>query len=382
MTMQAIAVIGANFGDEGKGLLTDFLSTREIGPALVVRFNGGAQAGHTVVTPEGSRHIFHHFGSGTLAGKATYLSEHFIVNPFLWSKEYDELSVFGVDRKMYVHPDALVTTYLDMLVNQEVEAQRANRHGSCGVGINETMIRDGKGPRIRVRDLNDPARLRQILDDIRDISKSDTYLRQRLTELGIKNPSSLFYERACSEMIKESFIECARAFVDSNQIIGDEIFSEVKGTAIFEGAQGLLLDQDYLEFFPHLTHSKTGLHNICEIARRLNFSIRPIYVTRTYMTRHGRGPFPSEAPDLKFDDETNVPNPWQETLRFGNLDLKRMEKTIRADLANARGVQIESPSLAVTHLDQSPVPDSLSDILPIRYLSNGPRRDQVSEDRI
>lgn len=377
--MQAIAVIGANFGDEGKGLLTDYLSAHEIGPALVVRFNGGAQAGHTVVTPNGSRHIFHHFGSGTLAGKPTYLSEHFIVNPFLWSMEYKELGAFRMNRKMYVNPEARVTTYADMLVNQEVEAQRTNRHGSCGVGINETVIRDEKGPQIRVKDLKTRSRLQEILNDIRDISKPDTYLLQRLTDLGVTNPSSQFNERVRSDALKESFIKCAQAFVDKNQIIGDEIIHALKSNLIFEGAQGLLLDQDNLEFYPHLTHSKTGLANICEIAQRLNFSIRPIYVTRTYMTRHGRGPFPSESSDLKFDDETNIPNLWQETLRFGTLDLKRMQKNILADMANAKDVKIESPSLAVTHVDQSPIPDSLREILPIRYLANGPRRDQVNE---
>ena len=70
--MKAYAVIGANYGDEGKGLITDYLC-RQVENPLVIRFNGGAQAGHTVTTPEGIRHIFSHFGSGTLAG-ASYLS--------------------------------------------------------------------------------------------------------------------------------------------------------------------------------------------------------------------------------------------------------------------------------------------------------------------
>ena len=70
------AIIGANYGDEGKGLLTDYYAAKSK-HSVVVRFNGGPQAGHTVVTPEGKRHVFSHYGSGTLAGAQTFLSKHF-----------------------------------------------------------------------------------------------------------------------------------------------------------------------------------------------------------------------------------------------------------------------------------------------------------------
>ena len=63
-------VIGANFGDEGKGLMTDYFASKS-NKSLVVRFNGGGQAGHTVTTKDGRRHVFHHFGSGIFAGADT-----------------------------------------------------------------------------------------------------------------------------------------------------------------------------------------------------------------------------------------------------------------------------------------------------------------------
>ena len=90
--MQGSVVIGANYGDEGKGLMTDFLC-RQHSADLVVRFNGGAQAGHTVVTPEGERHVFHHIGSGYFAGVPTYLSKFFVSNPVLFKQEYQELRI-------------------------------------------------------------------------------------------------------------------------------------------------------------------------------------------------------------------------------------------------------------------------------------------------
>src|ERR1041384_2446319 len=85
------AVIGANWGDEGKGLITDYLAAKEPDSSLVIRFNGGANAGHTVVTPAGLRHVFGHYGSGTLAGARTFLSRHFICNPILCNREFRHL---------------------------------------------------------------------------------------------------------------------------------------------------------------------------------------------------------------------------------------------------------------------------------------------------
>jgi len=80
-------VIGSNFGDEGKGLITDYFAN-QYPNGIVVRFNGGVQASHTVITPNSIRHMFSHFGSGTLSGLPTHLSEFFIANPIIFKKEY------------------------------------------------------------------------------------------------------------------------------------------------------------------------------------------------------------------------------------------------------------------------------------------------------
>ena len=139
-------VIGANFGDEGKGLMTDYFchqSTLRGEKSLVVLHNGGAQRGHTVVTPDGNRHVFHHFGSGTLVGADTYLSEEFVLNPMIFRQEWEELESTKAIPKVYVNHTCRVTTPFDMILNQIIEESRDNaRHGSCGMGIHETMIRD------------------------------------------------------------------------------------------------------------------------------------------------------------------------------------------------------------------------------------------------
>jgi adenylosuccinate synthase len=155
------AVIGGQLGDEGKGLITDFLSNHL---TLVVRFNGGAQAGHTVVLPDGRRHEFHHFGAGCFKAACTLLSRHFIVNPLLYAKEYHSPELKGIRKTVYVDPRCRVTTPLDMMLNTLVEERRgAQRHGSCGVGINETVTRcwSDYGQPLTVQDFTVPRRTTQ-----------------------------------------------------------------------------------------------------------------------------------------------------------------------------------------------------------------------------
>ena len=138
--MKAFVVIGAGYGDEGKGLVTDYL-TEKTGSRVVCRFNGGSQAAHTV-NRAGYRHIFNTMSSGSLAGADTYLSNQFIVNPYVL---FDELVTMSKNRKLprvYCHPNARVTTIFDMAINNILEMSRGDgRHGSCGLGINETVVR-------------------------------------------------------------------------------------------------------------------------------------------------------------------------------------------------------------------------------------------------
>ena len=122
----AQVVIGAQFGDEGKGRLIDAYAAPLGSQALVIRFNGGAQAGHTVVTPEGMRHVFSHIGSGALVGAATFLSRFFVCHPMLFRKEIESLAIQGVQPDVYVDPQSPVTTPYDMMLNQIIERERVD----------------------------------------------------------------------------------------------------------------------------------------------------------------------------------------------------------------------------------------------------------------
>lgn len=164
--MKAYAVLGANFGDEGKGLTTDYLASQQTNNSIVVRFNGGAQAAHTVQTPLNQRHVFKHIGSGSFCNSATFLSEFFICNPLLFRNEYEQLLNYNLTPQIYVHPQAIITTPYDMMINQIAEEHRGNnRHGSCGVGINETVERSVHPEfTLRVQDLYNREQLIQVLD--------------------------------------------------------------------------------------------------------------------------------------------------------------------------------------------------------------------------
>ena len=266
MAKQIKVVIGANFGDEGKGLMTDYFCKRlsESGSVLNIRFNGGAQAGHTVVVPtlgQQKRHVFSHFGAGSFVnGTDTYLSGNFILNPILFCRERDEMyRNFWFYPKVYIHESCKITTPFDMLVNQIVERSRGDqRHGSCGVGINETVVRYrnyGIGHTITpktIRSLD----LKYLLSYQRDV-----YLSKRLKELGVSNISLNDLGVILSENIIDNWIAQVNEMMDYCQVVNDDIVHDYDGL-VFEGAQGLLLDEMYEEFAPYLTTSRTGIPGV------------------------------------------------------------------------------------------------------------------------
>lgn len=346
---RADVVIGSAFGDEGKGLITDVLASRHAG-TLVVRFNGGAQAGHTVVTPDGRRHVFSHFGSGALAGAATLLSRFFVVNPVLFHPERERLARLGVCPKVLIDPRAAVTTPFDMFVNTALERRRGSgRHGSCGVGFGETVGRSSETSfGLTVGDLAAPGRkLRAIRDQ---------WLPRRLSQLGLAMTEAE-RDTLLAEGLLARFITDAAGMLDVCTLADEGIALRRAAHVVFEGAQGLLLDQD-MGYLPHVTRSHTGLRNVGALLTGTGITQLDVhYVLRPYLTRHGAGPLPGELaapPYPGIVDLTNLPNAWQGPLRFALLDLDRLSTTITRDRAHARlpaHVRLRK-HVAVTCLDQ------------------------------
>ncbi len=346
--MRAWAVIGANYGDEGKGRVVDWLAARCQAPAIVVRSNGGAQAGHTVKVGA-LRHVFHHFGSGTFRNAATHLSRYMVSHPILWGEERAKLASIGLRPRITADGRGFVTTPWDMMVNQAAEMARGTgRHGSCGMGFGETVGRaEETGFRLTVADLFETGldtKLRAIRDE---------WLPWRAAALGLDVSAAALAHAGDAAVLNRFAREC-RKFAAGMVPQSDATLGSAGASLIFEGAQGLLLDQQGAGF-PHVTRSNTGMTNVTAIAAEAGLrDVRPVYVTRAYLTRHGRGPMLDERSIDEWyavDDPTNRPNPWQETLRYGLLDPKLLGARIAADFRSAPLAR--EPSIAVTCLDQA-----------------------------
>lgn len=352
MSKKAKIVIGANFGDEGKGLVTDFLTSQTDKQTLIIRHNGGAQAAHTVQLPNGHRHVFKHFGSGSFLGAHTYLSRFFVCNPILFFQELEKLNEHGLEcPTVYISPQSPVTTPYDMMINQMIEEDRAgNRHGSCGVGFGETVERtENSDITLFFKDLNDDQSLRKKLEKIQT-----HWVPERLKALGIETITDEWQERLQSDEIFERYIEEVENFLNLVSIEPHNLLNQYEDI-IFEGAQGLLLDQDH-EYFPHVTRSYTGIKNACIIAAENNINdLEVTYITRAYNTRHGAGPFEYELPEKPYEkiiDQTNIYNMYQHDLRFGWLNIDKLKSSIKKDLENKLPSLNIVYNLAVTCLDQ------------------------------
>ncbi|SHI87166.1 adenylosuccinate synthase [Nocardiopsis flavescens] len=332
-------VVDLGFGDAGKGVTVDLLCARRRYGA-VVRANGGAQAAHNVVAPDGRHHTFSQFGAGTLAPGGpvpTHLSRLMVVDPFALAAEGAHLESLGVaDPFALVTADAraLIATPWHQEANRVRETARGrDRHGSCGMGVGEAtayaLARPGDAP--TVGDCLRPAVLRRKLHRLAD------HLEALCRELGADAGGGPDVE------------ECAAAYGAFARRIGivDEAYLPgllSRSPVVFEGAQGVLLDE-WHGFHPHTTWSTTTTANPLALLAEAGAGARRIGVVRTYTTRHGAGPLPTEDPGLAavLPERHNGTHPWQGAFRTGHLDLAAH----RYALAATGGVD----SLVVTHAD-------------------------------
>lgn len=357
-------IIGANYGDEGKGLATNHFA-EEAQKAeklcLNILYNGGCQRGHTVETADGKRHVFHHFGAGTFAGAETYFDKDFIVNPMEFMREYRELEQMGVKPICYISPECRVTTPFDMMLNQIIEDARGEkRHGSCGMGIFETRRRYGLSSSTTLRALKFQELAKLPKEHLKLYLQAlyELYFKYQLDEFGIDITNTLFRDFDCAGAI-EHFISdfydmMLYVIIDPVGIYTISPFD----VFIFEGGQGLALDENYNFDYPYLTPSMTGsgvpLHRI-EHCRSLT-DIEVVYVTRSYFTRHGAGKFPTECNVSEINsnivDDTNHENEFQGKLRYGRFDCKALLGRIDDD-KNAWFPRPFKRSLLVTHLNET-----------------------------
>lgn len=345
---EVILLSGLAFGDEGKGTMVDYL-TRLHNAHTIVRFNGGAQAAHNVVLENGDHHTFSQFGSGTLAGANTYLSEHMLVNPHFLLAEAANLEGLGVKdplSRVKIHPWARITTPFHVASNRLKEmALGSARHGSCGMGIGETVrleVRHGISLKASHCQHGYSSLSRASLENIQKVLIEETAeIRRTLPETEAVLRERHVLENPDLDYIIDFYGSIMMGLVDDGRYAYDILKRD--GTVIFEGAQGVLLDQDF-GFHPHTTWSDCTFGNAYQILRgKFGGEPKRIGVLRAHMTRHGAGPFPTENKDMVVKTDHNQYGEWQEGLRFGYLDLVLAKYALEA----IGGVD----EIALTHLD-------------------------------
>lgn len=344
---RAILVAGIGFGDEGKGTTVETLTHRHKAK-WNVRYNGGHQAAHNIVRDSGAHHTFAQWGSGTFEGAKTYLSEHMLIDPLAMQPEasilYARGGITDVWDRMYVSYNAPIVTPYHRAINRIREKLRGkDAHGSCGLGIGEaaqdleTYTRSWV---LKAWHLRDRKLVQERLEYMWELQVEKLFKMQGPAHLGLQEDLQLL--ATLPSYWVEKYMQVASKIKVVDESIMDEISKS--GDVIFEGAQGVLLDEKY-GFHPHTTWSNIRYDNALEIIKGTDLEPHRVGVTRSFHTRHGAGPFPTFNRDLnptKYD-KYNGSEGFQGNFRVGYLDFPLLNYAV--DVLG--GID----SLSVTHLD-------------------------------
>lgn len=349
---EAIVIADLQYGMTGKGSLIDAL-TRWHEAHTVIRYNGGPQASAHVRTPEGHAHTFSQFSSGTFAHARTHLSRYMLIDPLAMRREETLLRKVGAPDiffKTTIDYRAFVITPFHRAMNHLRELSRGSaRHGSSGTGMAEALSDAAVlgDDTLFAGDLKHRPTILAKLNRLRDykIAQLDE-LKDHIPLVNIaEHELEIYYDPYMVEICTDAFADFGRLV----RIVSEEFVERIlnrDGTVIFEGAQGLLLDQ-WHGFYPYTSWSNTTMDNALEMLSEYNYEgrITRLGVARAYMLRHGPGPFLTEDSEL----HNSIPvahqeNDWQGPVRLGHFDL----------LATNYAIEANGPLdfLALTGLDQ------------------------------
>jgi adenylosuccinate synthase len=283
---RVIVVVGAQWGDEGKGKIIDLLAKST---DVVVRFQGGNNAGHTLVV-EGEKFVFHLIPSGILhKGKRCVIGSGVVVDPQVLIEEIDNIKGKGFlqdDSQFLLSEEAHLIFPYHKRIDKGRERIRSGEIGTTGRGIGpayeDRASRDG----IRVIDLTEEEIFRRKLEET--LAQKNYYLIHVLQEEGVE------LEPLYQEYMR--YGERLRRYVANTSLFLAQQIKEGK-RILFEGAQGTLLDVDH-GTYPYVTSSSTVAGNACSGSgigpTQIDFVLG---ITKAYTTRVGGGPFPTELAD-------------------------------------------------------------------------------------
>lgn len=322
---RSTAIVGLGYGDEGKGMTVGFISEkirRQGGQPVVVRYNGGPQAAHNVRL-NGRHHTFSQLGAGTLSGAATVLSDGTLVQPFLLMREVQDIMKLNGDnplQRLTIDPNAPLLLPIHSQLNRALETKRGSkRHGSTGLGVG--AARDYE---LTMKENH----TEQLVPRVGDMSNPFTLADKMMAQVEwLSDRWNIDFGYTMEQAEKQATdIHLIYADMTANNVeirpavaaLNDERWTPEN--VVFEGSQGILLDLRY-GFFPHVTYGWLDAGNAVQLCKDSNLP-EPIVVgcTRTYSTRHGKGPFPPEdTEDIpEVDNGTGV---WQGAFRTGLFDV-------------------------------------------------------------
>lgn len=296
--MANVIVVGAQFGDEGKAKVTDLLAKNA---DVVVRYQGGCNAGHTVVV-DGETYKFHLIPSGALYQKTCIMGPGMVIDPERFLSEVEALgNLISVD-KLRISTTAHVTMPYHLMIDAAEEDSRGDQKiGTTKRGIGPTYADKCARSGIRVEDLLDEKVLRAKLEWM--IPRKNVIL-ERLYNLPPLKVEDVFKQYA------DYGKRMAKYVSDTAAIIFNSVGQ--KKNILFEGAQGTLLDLDHGSY-PYVTSSSPTAGGAC-IGAGIGPTIidRVIGVSKAYMTRVGEGPFPTEQEGQVGDMLRQIGKAWAE----------------------------------------------------------------------
>ena len=350
--MDSFILCGMQFGDEGKGTFVDYLA-HEKDIDCVVRYNGGSQASHTVITPTRIVHKFSQLGSGMFLEKChTYLTENMVINLDNLLVEMEVfsnktgISISELMDRIHIHESCFIVTPYHKLINKLREFSKgANRRGTVGTGVSEVkyLLAESKcftyelPLGLQVKDIFNPysnnptiGRLEALQNYVSAFYQSNKNViwqnvPEEMKEALEREIAFLLKPKAFLTLASDYVIKFKQAPRDVN--FNKCIYNAYELTlrkncvsAIFEGSQGLLIDGTY-GIKPNTTFLDTTNHFALDISYYRD-NITKVGIAKAFNSRHGLGIFPTESSDLneKISDENQDESFWNGKIRFGWFD--------------------------------------------------------------
>lgn len=346
--MDSFIFCGMQFGDEGKGTFVDYLAHKENIDGII-KYNGGSQASHTVITPTFTLHKFSQLGSGMFLDKChTYITENMVINLDNLLVEMEvfsekmNISILDLMNQIHIHENCYIVTPYHKLINKLRELSKGeNRRGTVGTGVSEVMYLINNVSKlslgIQVKDIFNPYSNNPIFGKLENLQNYVNEFYQKNKDIIFENIEDNIKDNLVKEidylLTPKAFLKLSSIYINKfkESSLGLSlqkcVFSQYENTfrldckkIIFEGSQGLLIDKTY-GIKPNTTFLDTTNNFALDISYYRD-NIKKIGIAKAFSSRHGLGIFPTESLEVnnKITDNNQDESFWNGQIRFGWFD--------------------------------------------------------------